>query len=66
VKRVNGIITITVEDNGHGFVPGTPTEGHGLTGMRERAMVLGGRLDVTSALGDGTSVRLELPTASGR
>jgi signal transduction histidine kinase len=66
VKRMNEVIAITVEDNGQGFVPGTPTEGHGLIGMQERAMVLGGRLDITSAPGDGTSVRLEVPAARSR
>ena len=61
VKRVNGVVAVTIEDNGRGFTVGTPTEGHGLRGMQERAAILGGRLEVISAPGDGTTVRLELP-----
>jgi two-component system, NarL family, sensor kinase len=39
---------------------GGPT-GFGLAGMRERAELLGGRLDVSSAPGRGTTVRLAVP-----
>jgi two-component system, NarL family, sensor kinase len=39
---------------------GGPT-GFGLAGMRERAELLGGRLDVSSAPGRGTTVRLTVP-----
>jgi PAS domain S-box-containing protein len=40
------------------------SEGHfGLIGIQERAAQLGGRLQVTSALGQGTTVRVELPLA---
>jgi signal transduction histidine kinase len=67
VKRLDDTsIAITIDDNGRGFVAGTPTEGHGLVGMYERAALLGGRLAIDTAPGDGTSVRLELPSAPGR
>jgi signal transduction histidine kinase len=64
-------IRITVKDNGAGFlVPATPTEfassGHfGLLGMRERAELIGGRLEIHSEAGQGTrlSVRLAIPSA---
>jgi signal transduction histidine kinase/ligand-binding sensor domain-containing protein len=43
--------------SGNGTAPGSP--GHyGLTGMRERAATIGGTLEVTSAPGSGTTVRL--------
>jgi ligand-binding sensor domain-containing protein len=43
--------------SGNGTAPGVP--GHyGLTGMRERAASIGGTLEVTSAPGSGTTVRL--------
>jgi signal transduction histidine kinase len=35
--------------------------GFGLAGMRERAELLGGRLDLSSAPGRGTTVRLTVP-----
>jgi signal transduction histidine kinase len=42
---VNGDVTWSVEDAGGGVPPGLPSGGgHGLTGMRERVEVLGGRL----------------------
>ncbi len=56
-----GAILIEIDDNGRGFTSSTATEGHGLTGMQERAALLGGRLDIRSEPGDGTTVRLTLP-----
>ena len=35
-------------------------EGGGLTGMRERAMLIGADLEITSITGDGVSVTLRL------
>jgi signal transduction histidine kinase/ligand-binding sensor domain-containing protein len=58
-------IALAVRDDGRGFaVDGLESSpGHyGLTGMRERAAAIGGRLEVTSASGEGTTVRLEAPT----
>ena len=58
-------IALEVRDNGRGFETGEDAEaepGHfGLTGMRERAAEIGGRLDVTSEPGTGTTVRLQAP-----
>ncbi|QIN82089.1 hypothetical protein GBA63_05105 [Rubrobacter tropicus] len=36
----------------------------GLTGMRERAVALGGRLELESEPGRGTLVRLRVPVAA--
>ncbi|GAA0429934.1 two-component sensor histidine kinase [Acrocarpospora corrugata] len=52
-------VTLTVEDDGTGFDPTTPT-GYGLRGMRTRIEQQGGTLTVTSAPGLGTSVRATL------
>ena len=60
-------VALEVRDNGRGFVAvngKTPdsTPGHyGLTGMHERAAVIGGTLEVTSRPGAGTTVRLRTP-----
>jgi len=56
-------IALDVRDDGQGFAAGdAPTPGHfGLTGMRERAAVIGGTLEVTSEPGGGTTVRLRVP-----
>jgi signal transduction histidine kinase len=56
-------IALEVRDDGRGGVmTGEPPSGHyGLTGMRERAAAIGGHLEVTSAPGEGTAVRLSAP-----
>jgi len=58
-------LVLTVQDNGHGFhVPANladlTTQGHfGLAGMAERASLIGGAMAVTSAPGQGTTIRVE-------
>jgi signal transduction histidine kinase len=54
-------IDLLVQDDGQGFDPKTEANGHfGLQGMRERAELLGGALDIRSAPGGGTTVQLRL------
>ena len=57
----DGRFTLTVTDNGCGFDIAQHTEGIGLIGMRERAMLLGGTLEVASQIGKGTRVTLSCP-----
>jgi signal transduction histidine kinase len=54
-------ITVTVRDDGAGFDTDASTSGFGLTGMRERASLLGGELSVRSAPNDGTTVSVSVP-----
>ena len=49
VREVGDRIELSVEDDGCGFEPGTAREGFGLIGMRERALLAGGHLAVTSS-----------------
>jgi signal transduction histidine kinase len=61
----DGTLFLQVSDDGCGFDPAGPEvrgQRLGLTSMEERATELGGTLRVTSTLGAGTTVRLELPT----
>ena len=54
-------LRLEVIDDGRGLTEPPPAErvGHlGLVGMRERAVAIGGRLDIESAPGAGTTVRL--------
>jgi signal transduction histidine kinase len=44
-----------------GFDPASVREGVGLSGMRERVSVLGGRLDIVSRPDQRTSVKVEMP-----
>jgi signal transduction histidine kinase len=55
-------VTLTVSDDGQGFDADAALaeDRFGLRGMRERAELVGGTLDVTSATGRGTTVRLSL------
>jgi PAS domain S-box-containing protein len=60
----SGMVGVEIQDRGVGFNPeaalaaGTTS---GLAGMHERATLLGGRLTVNSAPGEGTLVAAELP-----
>ncbi|RPI48916.1 MAG: GAF domain-containing sensor histidine kinase, partial [Chloroflexi bacterium] len=62
-----GSIVAIVEDDGCGFDTGPLMRGEmderwlGLSGMRERAELLGGRLTIESAPGTGTTVFVEVP-----
>jgi len=55
-------LALTVEDNGRGFDTGRLRDGQGLgwINIRHRVEYLGGRCDVTSRPGEGTSVHLEV------
>jgi PAS domain S-box-containing protein len=63
LQAVNHHLVLTVRDDGQGFDPHSvsETEGIGLTGMKERANLVGGRLRVRSAYGQGTEILLEVP-----
>ena len=53
-------VTLEVADDGRGFDAAEPTEGFGVTGMRERAALMGGRLELTSTAA-GTVVAARFP-----
>ncbi len=62
-------LAIEIQDQGQGFEPDiilTTRASSGLTGMRERAILLGGHLTVESALNTGTRVRATFPLSSPR
>ena len=51
-----------IVDDGLGFnVDAATLRSLGLAGMRERSMLVGGRLEIDSAPGRGTTVGLEVP-----
>lgn len=59
-------LRLQVRDEGHGFDPAQLTAekgaiNAGVRGMRDRAELFGGRLDVNSAPGEGTTVLLLMP-----
>lgn len=57
-------LTLEIRDDGAGFDPAFASalhsSGSGLPGIRERADLAGGTLDITSTIGQGTTVRLHL------
>jgi signal transduction histidine kinase len=58
----NGGVFCSVKDDGVGFDPATVAEGIGLSrSVRGRVEETGGRVEVVSAVGQGTEVRLWLP-----
>jgi signal transduction histidine kinase len=62
--RHDGRLALEVTDDGAGFDPAEPelrSRRLGLTSMEERAQRLGGTLEIRSAPGAGTTVRLEAP-----
>lgn len=60
-----GRVRLTVEDDGQGFTIEDTAEGRfGLLGMRERARLLGGTLQIESAPGAGTRITAEVPHGS--
>jgi signal transduction histidine kinase len=60
VVQDDGGVQVRVADDGTGFDPDAPTEGFGVVGMRERAALLNGRLDVTTSE-QGTVVDARFP-----
>lgn len=62
IRRAGATLQVTIEDNGCGFDVGTVAakagayRGLGLDGMRERLTLLGGMLEIESAIGAGTTI----------
>lgn len=53
---------LEVRDNGSGFDPAIrKNKSFGLVGIRERALMLGGDIDIVSAPGSGTAVKVSFP-----
>lgn len=54
------LLVLEVRDNGRGLPLGQVTPSFGLLGMRERARILGGELEITSTPGAGTCICLRV------
>src|SRR5262245_13363349 len=56
-------LAITISDNGVGFATDAPRKpnSYGLLGLRERAYLLGGEIQITSAPGQGSEIEVRLP-----
>jgi signal transduction histidine kinase len=56
-------VLLEIHDNGRGFhiEKMTTTIGHGLSNMQTRARAVGGEVDITSAIGEGTTILAWVP-----
>lgn len=62
LEEVDGVVRLSVSDDGCGFDTTSITGlGLGLRGMEERAELVGGSVAITSSIGTGTTVVLEVP-----
>ncbi|TAK01962.1 MAG: sensor histidine kinase [Chloroflexota bacterium] len=62
VEHYRGEVLLTVADDGIGFDPASVADaGFGLSAMRERAALVGGRLTINSVPGHGTEILVVAP-----
>lgn len=66
LERRDGALTLEISDDGVGFDPGrVAPQRLGIFGMKERAALAGGTLDIRSTPGAGTVVRIAVPLRPG-
>jgi two-component system, NarL family, sensor histidine kinase UhpB len=63
IRHSRGTLLLTVQDNGVGFAEASMYRdgAHGLMGIRERAYMLGGTLEIGNARGGGGRIAVRLP-----
>jgi PAS domain S-box-containing protein len=68
LQRRNGTVSLIIEDDGIGFEPtpkavmtGNDDRGMGLLGMKERAELIGGSIEIESSPGNGTTIYVRVP-----
>ena len=66
LAQANGDLSFTVRDEGSGFDTTVTPSGTGLQGITDRLDAIGGRLEVRSAVGQGTTVIGHVPAAPHR
>ena len=66
IDRSDGMVAVMVRDNGLGFSPQQPRKpgSFGLMGLRERAYLLGGEVNIASEPGRGTTIEVRIPLES--
>ncbi len=64
LSAAGGAVELAVSDTGTGFDAARIPEGAGIRGMRERALLVGGELELEALVGAGTAVCLRIPVAA--
>jgi signal transduction histidine kinase len=70
IERIGEELRLTIDDNGCGFDPASLSrkngvKGLGLAGMRERLSLIGGQMEIESAVGGGTTIYVRVPLEAG-
>jgi signal transduction histidine kinase len=67
MKEEDGTLVLKVIDNGRGITPAevSSKKSLGLLGMRERAHLIGGQVDIAGLVGAGTTLQVRIPLAEG-
>lgn len=63
LSRRGKSLLLVVEDNGIGFEPGRKEKSFGLLGIRERALMVGGKARISSEPGKGSRISISIPAA---
>jgi two-component system sensor histidine kinase UhpB len=61
LRAVQDAVVLTVADDGRGLSVDESTASQGIRGMRERAMLVGGTLEIDSRPERGTVITLTIP-----
>lgn len=65
VHKYPSYVAVQIQDNGQGFdLSSIRPNSHGLAGMRHRVEATGGRLTISSAVGEGTTISAVIPTGT--
>jgi signal transduction histidine kinase len=59
-----GDTTLEIKDNGKGFDPLQSKIGLGLTNIKNRCELFGGRMEIKTSLGNGCTLKLHIPSSS--
>ena len=66
MTKTKGMLKVSIQDNGRGFVSNGAESGLGLKTMHERAKLLGGTITIDSKLKCGTEIIINVPMSEGK